>query len=141
MWVHCVCIFCLWEIYFWQKIGGSVWHFRMWKWNNGWQGILYSSLGLVGVLFLLLVFPHTGNLFFVCSFYCYCFHMPVGLVSVLLVFPDAMDLFLGSVSFVLLIFLQTENLFSDLVGVLFILSMFPHNSHLHVLGPCRYLIY
>ena len=67
--------------------------------------------------------------------------MPVGLVSVLLVFPDAMDLFLGSVSFVLLIFLQTENLFSDLVGVLFILSMFPHNSHLHVLGPCRYLIY
>ena len=56
--------------------------------------------------------------------------LSLGLVSVLLVFPDAMDLFLGSVSFVLLVLLQTENLFSDLVGVLFTLSMFLHNSHL-----------
>ena len=56
----------------------------------------------------------------------------LGLVSALLVFPHAMDMFSGvlGASFISLAFTQTGDLFSDLVGVLFILLVFQHTSHL-----------
>ena len=65
--------------------------------------------GLVGVLFILLVFPHTSKLFSVCCSLLV-FHrtsgLCLGLVNALLVFPHAIDLFSGlvGVPFVLLIF-------------------------------------
>ena len=114
---------CLYSVFIhWQPV------LRSYRFVTCIVSISTHQLPILGVLFILLVFPHTSGLY-------------LGFVSMSFVFPHTMDLLsdLVIVSFVLLVFPHTGVLFQRLAGVLYVeLLAFLHTGDLF--SVCCFLV-